>query len=118
MCIISAIILEWPFHFFVSVSITIVVPNLKNFNTSIKVDNRIKITSAKRRHISEAQIKIHCMAYLYNRGEYGANAYTIMQKANIPSQDFNRFREFLEDLCRKSYLRKIEEETGGDKITN
>ena len=54
------------------------------------------------------------MAYLYNR-ENGTNAYTIQHRANIPSQDYNRFRGFLEDLCSLSLLDKKEEETGGEK---
>jgi predicted transcriptional regulator len=54
------------------------------------------------------------MSYLFNQG-YGANANTIMNRANIPSQDFTRFRGFLEDLCIKGFLHKIEEETGGDQ---
>jgi hypothetical protein len=55
------------------------------------------------------------MSWLFNRGKYGANANTIMNRANIPSQDFTRFRGFLEDLCIKGFLDRIEEETGGDQ---
>ena len=55
------------------------------------------------------------MAYLFNKGEIGANAYVIQHRANIPLQEYNRFRGFLEDLCKKSLLDKYEEETGGTK---
>jgi hypothetical protein len=55
------------------------------------------------------------MAYLFNKGEIGANAYVIQHRANIPLQEYKRFRGFLEDLCKKSFLNKYEEETGGTK---
>jgi predicted transcriptional regulator len=55
------------------------------------------------------------LAYLFNRGEIGANQYTIEHKANIPAQEFSRFKGFLEDLCTKSCISKYEEETGGEK---
>jgi hypothetical protein len=35
------------------------------------------------------------LAYLYNRGKNGANAYTIQHRSNIPLQEYNRFRGFL-----------------------
>jgi hypothetical protein len=70
----------------------------------------------KEGNLSQEQIKIRILAYLYNRGDIGSNAYTIQHRANIPSQEFNRFRGFLEDLCVLSLLAKYEEETGGDKV--
>jgi DNA-binding PadR family transcriptional regulator len=53
------------------------------------------------------------LAYLYNRG--GAAAYTIEQRSNIPSQESNRFRGFLEELCSLSLLTKYEEDIGRDR---
>lgn len=58
---------------------------------------------------------IRILAYLYNKGEIGTNAYAIQHRANIPLQEYNRFRGFLEDLCSKSCLEKYEEETRGEK---
>lgn len=55
------------------------------------------------------------LAYLFNKGDVGANQYVIQHKANIPMQEYNRFRGFLEDLCQLELLRKREEETGGPK---
>ena len=43
------------------------------------------------------------LAYLYNKGEDGANSYTIQRKANIPSsQEYNRFKGFLDYLQNNS----------------
>jgi hypothetical protein len=69
----------------------------------------------KQRNLSQEQIKICVLAYLYNRGEVGANAYAIQHRSNIPSQEHNRFRGFLEELCILYCLEKYEEETGGEK---
>ena len=71
---------------------------------------------AKRKeHLSQAQIKIRILAYLYNR-KNGANSYTIQHKANIPSQEYNRFKRFLDDLCDLSCLEKNEDETSGQTV--
>jgi len=67
----------------------------------------------KRKNLSQEQIKIRILAYLYNRGT-GANAYVIQHKANIPSQDGIRFKGFLEELCLSLCLEPKEEETGGE----
>jgi hypothetical protein len=69
----------------------------------------------KERNLSQEQIKIRILAYLYNKGSMGANAYVIQHRANIPSQEHNRFRGFLEELCTLSCLEKYEEETTGEK---
>jgi predicted transcriptional regulator len=69
----------------------------------------------KKRNLSQEQIKIRVLAYLYNRGEVGANAYVVEHRANIPSQEHNRFRGFLEELCSLSCLERYEEETAGEK---
>jgi hypothetical protein len=69
---------------------------------------------AKReRYLTEDRIKIRIMAYLYNKGEIGANAYVIQHRANIPLQEYNRLRGFLDDLCKLGSLEKYEEETAG-----
>ena len=57
----------------------------------------------KKPHLSQEQIKIRILAYLYNKGEDGANSYTIQRKANIPSsQEYNRFKGFLDYLQNNS----------------
>jgi predicted transcriptional regulator len=66
--------------------------------------------------MSQGQIKVHILACVYNRGEVGANAYTIEHKANIPGQEYNRLRGFLDELCSLSLLSKYEQETGGEKV--
>lgn len=66
-------------------------------------------------NLSQGEIKIRILGYLYNRGETGANGYTIEHRANIRSQEFNRFRGFLEGLCSLSLLTKYEVEIGRDK---
>ena len=70
----------------------------------------------KEKNLSQEQIKMRILGYLYNKGRVGANGYTIQHRANIPSQEFNRFKGFLEDLCILVCLEKYEEETGGDKV--
>ena len=74
---------------------------------------------AKRKEsLSKAQVKIRILAYLYNKGSQGANSYTIQQKANIPSsQESNRFKGFLEELCALSRLEKYEVETGSKSVS-
>jgi hypothetical protein len=68
----------------------------------------------KKSHLSPIQIKIRILAFLYPR-EDGANSYTIQRKANIPSsQESNRFKGFLDDLCALACLEKKAVETGGD----
>ena len=68
----------------------------------------------KKPHLSPIQIKIRILAFLYPR-EDGANSYTIQRKANIPSsQESNRFKGFLDDLCALACLEKKIVETGGD----
>ena len=66
-------------------------------------------------NLSQGEIKIRILGYLYNRGEIGANAYTIEQRANIPSQESNRFKGFLEELYSKQLITKYEVEIGRDK---
>lgn len=68
----------------------------------------------KRENFNQGEIKIRILAYLYYKNT-AVNANTILHKACIPSQEFSRLRGFLEDLCQKSMLKKIEEETSGDK---
>lgn len=58
---------------------------------------------------------MHILIFLYRKGQSGANANVIKHKANIPSQDHSRLREFLEELCSKSFLDKYLEETSGEK---
>jgi hypothetical protein len=68
----------------------------------------------KHKNLSQEQVKMRILAYLYNRGKFGANQYVIQHKANIPSQDGRRFKDFLKELCLESCLDTKEEETGGD----
>jgi hypothetical protein len=70
----------------------------------------------KEKNLSQEQIKIRILGDLYNKGTIGANSYTIQHRANIPSQEHNRFKGFLEELCIFTYLDKYEEETGGDHV--
>ena len=70
----------------------------------------------KEKNLSQEQIKMRILGYLYNRGIAGANAYTIQHRANIPSQEHNRFKGFLEELCIMECLESYEEETGGDQV--
>jgi hypothetical protein len=55
------------------------------------------------------------MAYLVRIGASseaaGANSYTIQHKANIPSQEFSRFRGFLDELCKLGCIREKHMET-------
>jgi hypothetical protein len=67
----------------------------------------------KREYLTEGGVKIRILAYLFNKGEIGANAYVIQHRANIPMQEYTRLRGFLEDLCQLGLLSKREEETGG-----
>jgi hypothetical protein len=69
----------------------------------------------KIRNLSQEQIKIRILAYLYNKGEIGANAYVIQHRANIPSQEYIRFRGFLDESVNLHCLETYDEETGGEK---
>ena len=40
---------------------------------------------SERGNLSQGEIKIRILGYLYNKGEIGANAYTIEHRANIRS---------------------------------
>ena len=71
--------------------------------------------SKKEKSLSQEQIKIRILAYLYNKGVIGSNSYTIQHRANIPSQHFNRFRGFLEELIIIQFIETYEEETGGER---
>ncbi|MGC1134805.1 MAG: hypothetical protein WA941_18400 [Nitrososphaeraceae archaeon] len=70
----------------------------------------------KEKNLSQEQIKMRILGYLYNRGKSGANSYTIQHRANIPSQEHNRFKGFLEELCTLNCLESYEEETGGEQV--
>jgi hypothetical protein len=55
------------------------------------------------------------MAYLVRIGASsqgsGANSYTIQHKANIPSQEFSRYRGFLDELCKLGCIRRTDGRT-------
>ena len=68
-----------------------------------------------RKNLSQEQIKIRILAYLYNRGTNGANSYTIQHRTLITSQESNRFRSFLEDLFKLGYLDELKVETSGTR---
>jgi hypothetical protein len=72
----------------------------------------------EKKNLSQEQIKIRILAYLYKVGNVGVNSYTIQHRSIIPSQDFNRFRQFLHELCILNHIEAYEEETSGErKIT-
>jgi predicted transcriptional regulator len=54
---------------------------------------------ARQKNLSQEQIKIRILSYLYNK-EDGANQHTIQFHA-VPghTQEANRFRKLLDDLC-------------------
>ena len=70
----------------------------------------------KEKYLSHEQIKLRVLAYLYNKREVWTNAYTILHRANVPLQEYSRFRSLLEELCILSLLKTREEETGGKKM--
>lgn len=64
--------------------------------------------------VSQGEINIRILRYLYNRGEFGAAAYTIEQRAHIPSQEAKRFRGFLRSN-QTPLITSYEAEIGRDK---
>ena len=64
------------------------------------------------KNLTPAQIKIYILAFLYKRDDW-FNVNTIQQKAIPTSQDANRVRAILEELCAKLYLKNKTIETGG-----
>jgi hypothetical protein len=82
----------------------------KQFNSSIEFE-----LSKEKRNLSQGQIKIRILAYLFKVGGIGANSYTIQHRSHIPSQDFNRFRRFLEELCSLDLIESYDEETSGER---
>jgi predicted transcriptional regulator len=57
----------------------------------------------KKGSLSQPEIKINILCYLYNKGENGANAYKI-QSCVHTHQDSTRFKRLLEELCQKGRL--------------
>jgi len=64
-----------------------------------------KESERKKGSLSQPEIKIRILCYLFNKGRDGANAYQI-QSCVHTHQDFNRFRQLLQDLCDKGRLEK------------
>jgi hypothetical protein len=65
----------------------------------------------KGRNLSQGDIKIRILSYLYNKGGDGANAYSIQSHCVPTSQEANRFKHFLDDLCD---LERIEKKDRSD----
>lgn len=61
----------------------------------------------KPRNLSQEQVKIRILSYLYHRQE-GANAYTV-QFQGIPgcTLEANRFKILLEELCEIKCIEKV-----------
>ena len=70
----------------------------------------------KEKSLSQEQIKIRILAYLYNKARIWSNSYTIQHRANIPSQHFGRFKGFLDELVIIKFIEIEEVETGGEKF--
>lgn len=66
-------------------------------------------------YLSQEQVKIRILAYLYNKGKDGANSYTIQRKATFPhlknTADSKIFRWIMRFI-----LLKEKEETGGQTV--
>ncbi len=62
----------------------------------------------RRRNLSQQEIKIRILSYLYNKVE-GSNAHTIQFHA-IPghTQEASRFKRLLEDLCELDRVQKVD----------
>jgi hypothetical protein len=64
-------------------------------------------TSQKKgRNLSQQDIKIRILSYLYHKGGDGANAYNIQSHCVPTAQEANRFRRFLDDLCELERIEK------------
>ena len=64
------------------------------------------------KNLTPELVKKYILAFLYKRDDW-FNANTIQQKAIRNSQDANKFRAILEELCAKLYLENKTIETGG-----
>ncbi|MDP9289316.1 MAG: hypothetical protein M3P08_14130 [Thermoproteota archaeon] len=63
---------------------------------------------ARQKNLSQEQIKIRILSYLYNR-EDGSNAHSIQFHA-IPghTQEASRFKRLLEELCALERIREVD----------
>lgn len=57
-------------------------------------------------YLSQEQVKIRILAYLYNKGKDGANSYTIQRKATFPHLKNTADSKILDELCDLSCLKK------------
>jgi DNA-binding PadR family transcriptional regulator len=64
------------------------------------------------KNLSPTDVKRYILAFLYKRDDW-FNLNTIQQKAIPTSQDANRVKAILEELCAKLYLESKTIETGG-----
>jgi hypothetical protein len=65
----------------------------------------------KGKNLSQGDIKIRILSYLFNKGQDGANAYNIQSHCVKTSQDANRFKHFLDELC---LIERIEKKDRSD----
>ena len=62
---------------------------------------------AKPRNLSQEQIKIRILSYLYNKTE-GANAHNIQFRGiSGHTQEASRFKKLLEELCELDCINKV-----------
>lgn len=66
---------------------------------------QLKQPEQKKGSLSQPEIKIRILCYLYKKGRDGGNAYQI-QSCVHTQQDFTRFKYLLQDLCDKGRIEK------------
>jgi len=81
-------------------------------NTSPQMLAQIQF-SKERKNFSQEQIMIRILAALTKVGPTGANCYAIQHLCHIRSQDFNRFKDFLQILCKLNLIQSFYETTSG-----
>ena len=88
------------------------------FKSSFKREHVLKmetvdLRSCARKNFSHEQIMIRILASLSKVGATGANCYAIQHLSHIKSQDFNRFKDFLQTLCKLNFIQSFYEVTSG-----
>ena len=67
----------------------------------------------ERKYFNQGQIMIRILASLSKIGSTGATCYAIQHLSCIKSQDFNRFKYFLQTLCKLNLIQSFYEVTSG-----
>jgi len=64
------------------------------------------VKKRRNRNLSQTEIKIRILEYLFLKGKEGRNAYDIQLHCVPTSQEATRFKRFLDELCELGRIEK------------